>query len=251
MPRNHWTTQSPGILIGSRARKKQGLPLSWVRPGAIVGDNLGRPPDRSRHLFFAAASLSLLRFSIEGTIVAVTMPAVTGNHQAPLVWAGWTPTACTLWPGPSLCRWRDGWGEGLGLLRRFLWRAQCCAALRPTFTSPILARVTQALGDGGFLPCRPPASRQRRHHLAVCPLAEGTRGTVYGSQMTFGEPCEPTGPAPPVGTGDTWSELFALPEIDGQVDRCRQGFDYLHGAPSGPESVYLIRPESLGEPVLN
>jgi len=111
----------------------------------------------ARYLFFAAAALSLLMFSIDSTVVAVAIPAITRDLGTSLVWVGWTLTAYSLvqtvvMPVAGLL------GESFGLLRLFflsvvlftVWSMLC--GLAPNIYLLILARVVQALGGGGFLP---------------------------------------------------------------------------------------------------
>lgn len=147
---------------------------------------------RSRYLFFAAASLSLLMFSIDGTIVAVALPAITRDLQAPLVWVGWTLTAYSL-VQTVVMPVAGRLGESLGLLRLFFLSVllftvgSMLCGLAPSVYLLILARVIQALGGGGFLPLSAaivsrefPESRQRMIGLfsSIFPL-----GGVIGPNL--------------------------------------------------------------------
>ncbi len=148
--------------------------------------------DRGRYLFFAAASLSLLMFSIDGTIVAVALPAITRDLQASLVWVGWTLTAYSL-VQTVVMPVAGRLGEGLGLLRLFFLSVllftvgSLLCGLAPNVYFLILARAIQALGGGGFLPLSAaivsrefPESRQRMVGLfsSIFPL-----GGVIGPNL--------------------------------------------------------------------
>src|SRR5581483_4691775 len=49
-----------------------------------------------RYVFFVLAALSLMMFSIDSTIITVTLPTMTADLRTNLVWIGWTLTAYQL-----------------------------------------------------------------------------------------------------------------------------------------------------------
>src|SRR4029077_11055609 len=51
---------------------------------------------RHPYLFFGLAAVSLLMFSIDGTVVSVALPNMMLDLQTSLVWLGWTLTAYML-----------------------------------------------------------------------------------------------------------------------------------------------------------
>ena len=111
----------------------------------------------ARYLFFAAAALSLLMFSIDSTVVAVAIPAITRDLGTSLVWVGWTLTAYSL-VQTVVMPVAGRLGESFGLLRLFFLSVvlftvgSMLCGLAPNIYLLILARVVQALGGGGFLP---------------------------------------------------------------------------------------------------
>lgn len=115
-----------------------------------------------RYIFFAAASLSLLMFSIDSTVVAVAIPAITRDLQASLVWVGWTLTGYSLIQ-TVVMPVAGRLGESLGLLRLFFASVvlftlgSTLCGLAPNIYLLILARAIQALGGGGFCPCPRPS----------------------------------------------------------------------------------------------
>ncbi len=96
-------------------------------------------------------------FSVDGTIVAVAIPAITRDLQASLVWVGWTLTAYAL-VQTVVMPVAGRLGESLGLLRLFFLSVllftlgSMLCGLAPSIYLLILARAIQALGGGGFLP---------------------------------------------------------------------------------------------------
>ena len=51
---------------------------------------------RESYLFFGLAMVSLLMFSIDGTVVSVALPNIVADLQTQLVWVGWTLTGFQL-----------------------------------------------------------------------------------------------------------------------------------------------------------
>lgn len=117
-----------------------------------------------RYIFFAAAALSLLMFSIDSTVVAVAIPAITRDLGSSLVWVGWTLTAYSL-VQTIVMPVAGRLGESFGLLRLFFLSVvlftvgSMLCGLAPNIYLLILARVVQALGGGDFCPFQPRSFR--------------------------------------------------------------------------------------------
>ncbi len=111
----------------------------------------------NRYLFFALASLSLLMFSIDSTIVAVALPTMMQELRTTLAWIGWTLTAYTL-TQTAMMPLAGKLSESYGRMRVFwlcvlLFTAgSLLCGLAPNSGLLIVFRVLQALGGGGFIP---------------------------------------------------------------------------------------------------
>src|SRR5579884_337830 len=111
----------------------------------------------NRYLFFALASLSLLMFSIDSTIVAVALPTMMQELRTTLAWIGWTLTAYTL-TQTAMMPLAGKLSESYGRMRVFwlcvlLFTAgSLLCGLAPNIGLLIVFRVLQALGGGGFIP---------------------------------------------------------------------------------------------------
>src|SRR5215216_6540597 len=110
-----------------------------------------------RWLFFGLAALTLLMFSIDGTIVAVALPTLIDDLHTSLVWAGWTLTAYMLTQTivmPLVGKLAEQFGQmRVFLICVFLFTlGSLLCGLAPNVYVLIGCRVLQALGGGGFLP---------------------------------------------------------------------------------------------------
>lgn len=103
------------------------------------------------------AALTLLMSSIDGTIVAVALPAFIRDLDANLVWAGWTLTAYALAQTvmlPLAGKLAEQFGQmRLCLVSVFLFTfGSLLSGLAPNIYVLIACRVLQAIGGGGFFP---------------------------------------------------------------------------------------------------
>ena len=109
------------------------------------------------YLFFGLAMVSLLMFSIDGTVVSVALPNMMTDLQTSLVWVGWTLTGYQLAQTATMPL-AGKLSESFGRMRVFL----VCVALftlgsllcgiAPNIETLIACRVLQAIGGGGFMP---------------------------------------------------------------------------------------------------
>src|SRR5438067_8121652 len=110
-----------------------------------------------RWLFFAAAGLALMMFSIDATIVAVALPGMTRDLRTSLAWIGWTLTAYAL-AQTVMMPLAGKLAESYGRMRVFLacvvvfTIGSLLCGLAPNIYALILFRVIQALGGGGIMP---------------------------------------------------------------------------------------------------
>ncbi|MCC6176879.1 MAG: MFS transporter [Chloroflexi bacterium] len=115
------------------------------------------PGTERRWIFFVMAALSLLMFSIDGTIVAVALPTLIVDLNTSLVWAGWTLTGYMLTQTvmmPIVGKLAEQFGQmRVFLICVFLFTlGSLLCGLAPNVYVLIFCRVLQALGGGGFLP---------------------------------------------------------------------------------------------------
>jgi EmrB/QacA subfamily drug resistance transporter len=110
-----------------------------------------------RWVFFATAGVALMMFSIDSTIVAVALPAMTGDLHTSLAWIGWTLTAYAL-AQTVMMPLAGKLSESYGRMRVFFacvvvfTIGSLLCALAPNVYALILFRVLQALGGGGLMP---------------------------------------------------------------------------------------------------
>ncbi len=110
-----------------------------------------------RYIFFGLAALGLLMSSIDSTIVAVAIPALTSSLDTSLNWVGWTMTGYQLTQVvvmPLIGRLSDELGRKrvfMFCIGSFTIGSLLCA-LAPNIGFLILFRVIQALGGGGLMP---------------------------------------------------------------------------------------------------
>jgi len=111
----------------------------------------------SNYLFFGLAALAVLMASIDATIVAVAIPALTDAFDAPLTWIGWTLTAYQLVQVvmlPLAGKLSDTLGRKrvfLACVGAFTLGSLLCG-LAPSIGFLIAFRALQALGGGGLMP---------------------------------------------------------------------------------------------------
>jgi EmrB/QacA subfamily drug resistance transporter len=114
------------------------------------------PPLRS-YLLFLLVSLCLLVAALQFSMVAVALPAIMADLEAPLRWAGWTVTIYTLAQAvsmPVVGRLSDELGRRtvfVGGLTLFALASLACA-LSPNVYFLILARALQGVAAGSLLP---------------------------------------------------------------------------------------------------
>src|SRR5215468_2152305 len=115
-----------------------------------------RLPER-RWIFFGLASLSMLMFSIDFTIVGVAFRTLVDDLGTTLSLAGWTMTGFAL-AQTSALPLVGKLGEQFGQLRVFVvcvvlfTLGSLLCGLAPNVYVLIACRVLQAIGGGGFLP---------------------------------------------------------------------------------------------------
>jgi EmrB/QacA subfamily drug resistance transporter len=120
--------------------------------GSILAGHFQR-----RWVFFALASLSMLMFSIDFTIVAVALRTLVDELDTSLALAGWTLTAFAL-TQTIVLPLIGKLGERFGQLRVFVvcvvlfTLGSLLCGLAPTIYVLIACRVLQAVGGGGFMP---------------------------------------------------------------------------------------------------
>lgn len=110
-----------------------------------------------RYVFFGLAALALLMFSIDMSIVAVALPTMTRELDAPIGLVGWTITAYGL-AQIVVMPLVGKLSEQFGRMRVFLicvaifTLGSLLCGLAPNIYALIAFRVLQAIGGGGFLP---------------------------------------------------------------------------------------------------
>src|SRR5205814_7775271 len=103
------------------------------------------------------AAVSLLMFSIDGTVVSVALPSMMLDLQTSLVWLGWTLTAYML-TMTAVMPLAGKLSESFGRMRVFLvcvflfTLGSLLCGLAPNIYVLIACRVVQAIGGGGVLP---------------------------------------------------------------------------------------------------
>jgi len=115
----------------------------------------GRRP--SRYLVFGSSSVALLMSSIDATIVATALPAMTRELATSITWSSWAVTAYLL--GQTVAMPLAGrLSDSLGRRRMFLayvatfTLASLACGLALNVYALIVFRFLQALGGGGFMP---------------------------------------------------------------------------------------------------
>jgi EmrB/QacA subfamily drug resistance transporter len=116
-----------------------------------------RLPRLGRYVFFVLAALSLMMFSIDGTIVAVAIPTMTRELHTNLALIGWTLTGYQLTQTvvlPLAGKLADNFGRfRVFLVCVFLFTlGSLLCGVAPNIYYLIVFRVLQALGGGGVLP---------------------------------------------------------------------------------------------------
>jgi EmrB/QacA subfamily drug resistance transporter len=112
---------------------------------------------RRAYLFFGLAAVSLLMFSIDGTVVSVALPNMMVDLQTSLVWVGWTLTGYML-TQTAVMPLAGKLSESFGRMRVFLLCVflftvgSLLCGIAPNIYVLIACRVLQAVGGGGFLP---------------------------------------------------------------------------------------------------
>ncbi len=115
------------------------------------------PRQRNPHLIFAVVALALFMASIDGTIVAVGIPAMQRDLATTLAWIGWVLTSYMLAQTvvmPMAAKLSDKWGRKrlfLGAVVLFTGSSMA-AGFAPNIYSLIGCRVLQGLGGGVFMP---------------------------------------------------------------------------------------------------
>ena len=110
-----------------------------------------------RYIFFSLAALGLLMASIDSTIVAVAIPALTSSLDTSLNWVGWTITGYQLTQVvvmPLIGKLSDELGRKrvfMFCIGSFTVGSLLCG-LSPNIGFLIFFRVIQALGGGGLMP---------------------------------------------------------------------------------------------------
>jgi EmrB/QacA subfamily drug resistance transporter len=110
-----------------------------------------------RWIFFALASLSMLMFSIDWTIVAVAIRTIVDDFGTTLALTGWTITGFSL-AQTSALPLVGKLGEQFGQLRVFVGCVvvftigSLLCGLAPTIYVLIACRILQAIGGAGFMP---------------------------------------------------------------------------------------------------
>src|SRR4051794_2163542 len=118
-----------------------------------------RLPER-RWIFFGLASLSMLMFSIDFTIVGVAFRTLVDDLGTTLSLAGWTMTGFAL-AQTSALPLVGKLGEQFGQLRVFVvcvvlfTLGSLLCGLAPNIYVLIACRVLQAIGGAGFIPPAP------------------------------------------------------------------------------------------------
>src|SRR5436305_2405605 len=111
----------------------------------------------SRYLFFALAALSVMMFSIDGTIVAVALPTMMRDLGTSISLIGWTLTAYQL-AQTVMMPLAGKLSENFGRTRVFFacvlvfTVGSLLCAVAPNIYFLILFRILQALGGGGLMP---------------------------------------------------------------------------------------------------
>src|SRR4051812_20175005 len=119
-----------------------------------------RLPER-RWIFFVLASVSMLMFSIDWTIVAVAIRTIVDDFGTTLSLAGWTITGFAL-AQTSALPLVGKLGEQFGQLRVFVvcvvvfTVGSLLCGLAPNIYVLIACRVLQAIGGAGSVPPPPP-----------------------------------------------------------------------------------------------
>src|SRR3954470_13113935 len=110
-----------------------------------------------RWIFFVLASVSMLMFSIDWTIVAVAIRTIVDDFGTTLALASWTITGFAL-AQTSALPLVGKLGEQFGQLRVFVGCVvlftvgSLLCGLAPTVYVLIACRILQAIGGAGFMP---------------------------------------------------------------------------------------------------
>jgi EmrB/QacA subfamily drug resistance transporter len=116
---------------------------------------LRRPP--GPYVFFGLAALSIMMFSIDGTIVSVALPTIVTDLDTTLALTSWTITAYAL-TQTVMMPLAGKLAEQFGRMRVFLvcvilfTTGSLLCGLAPNIYALIFFRIIQAIGGGGFLP---------------------------------------------------------------------------------------------------
>ncbi len=117
----------------------------------------GKAASHGRYVFFALAAFGMLMASIDSTVVAVAIPAMTRSLNTSLNWIGWAITGYQL-AQVVVMPLAGKLSDELGRKRVFMF---CVASftlgsllcgLAPNVGFLILFRVIQAIGGGGLMP---------------------------------------------------------------------------------------------------
>lgn len=117
----------------------------------------GGPEDSRRTLIFAIVSIGLFMAAVDSTIVATALPAIERELHTAVNWSGWTITIYSL--GQVIAMPMAGKiSDMYGRKRVFMISAavftlsSLCCGFAPSIGVLLVARFTQALGGGAFMP---------------------------------------------------------------------------------------------------
>src|SRR6202046_1221323 len=118
---------------------------------------LGAEPLDRRRLVFAIVSIGLFMAAIDQTIVATALPAIEKELHATINWSGWTISIYALGQViamPMAGKISDIYGRKQVFMvsAAVFTIASLACGFAPNIRLPLVARFTQALGGGAFMP---------------------------------------------------------------------------------------------------
>lgn len=128
--------------------------IEQISGAAASGD--GSPKSR-RTLIFAIVSMGLFMASVDSTIVSTALPAIERELHTAINWSGWTISIYSLGQViamPMAGKISDMYGRKKVFMISaavFTLSSLCCG-FAPNIAVLLLARFTQALGGGAFMP---------------------------------------------------------------------------------------------------
>jgi EmrB/QacA subfamily drug resistance transporter len=128
-----------------------------IRPLSESAASGGKRPESRRTLIFAIVSMGLFMSAVDSTIVATALPAIESELHTAVNWSGWTISIYSLGQViamPMAGKVSDMYGrKKVFMISVAVFTASSlCCGFAPNIAVLLLARFTQALGGGAFMP---------------------------------------------------------------------------------------------------